>query len=419
MGLEKTLGSPVEGKKFFDREHEIEELSERVCEGNHTLLVAQRRMGKTSVVRELLRRLERDGEFATVFVDFEDAQSPAETVVELATASMPIRGVWDRAKGAFANVAATAGRRIDEVGLSKLRLKLRSDVAPGNWRTKGDAVLAAFAAHDKPVVLAIDEFPLFVNHILKGNDHKPTPEGLRNADEYLSWLRKNVHRHQDRVRLIVSGSIGLMPIVRQAGLVAQVNVFSPFELKPWGEQTATECLRQLAAHYDLDLSGDVRREMCRRLRCCVPHHVQVFFDKVHEHLRRSNERTATIGDVRRVFDEEMISIHANPALDHYLPRLRMVLGPEQYGLARDLLTEAAVAHGRLDDDALREYCRHWLAVPDRNESDFEQVLHVLEHDGYLASADNGYRFASGWLETWWRTRHARHFIPVRDRPGPE
>ena len=220
MGLEKTLGSPVEGKKFFDREHEIALLSERVREGNHTLLVGQRRMGKTSVVRELLRRLQATGEFATVFVDFEDAQSPAETVVELATASMPIRGVWDRAKGAFANVATAAGRRIDEVGLYRLRVKLRDDIDSGNWRTKGDAVLAAVAEHDKPVVLAIDEFPIFVNRILKGNDHRTTPEGIRRADEYLSWLRKNVHRHQGRVRLVVSGSIGLMPIVRQAGLAA-------------------------------------------------------------------------------------------------------------------------------------------------------------------------------------------------------
>ena len=417
MGLEKTLGSPVEGKKFFNREHEIEVLSERVREGSHTLLVGQRRMGKTSIVRELLRRLEETGEFATVFVDFEDAQSPADTVVELATASMPIRGVGDRAKGAFANVATAVGRWIDEVGLFKLRVRLRADVNLGNWRTKGDAVLATLADHDKPVVLAIDEFPIFVNRILKGSDHKTTPEGKQSADEYLSWLRKNVQRHQDSVRLVVSGSIGLVPIVRQAGLAAQVNVFSPFELKPWDEQTAMECLRQLATSYNLDLSCDVRREMCRKLRCCVPHHVQLFFDKVHERLRRSDATAATIDDVRHVFDEKMISIHEHPALDHYLSRLKMVLDPEQYNLARELLSEAAVAQGRLSDDALREHCRHWLSAPDKNESDVEQVLHVLEHDGYLVSGDDGHRFASGWLEAWWRTRHARRFTPIRHRTG--
>ena len=415
MGLEKTLGSPVEGKKFFDREHEIEALTERIREGNHTLLVAQRRMGKTSIVRELLRRLQLTDEFATVFVDFEDAQSPAETVVELTMASRPIRGLWDRAKGAFANVATAAVGRIDEVELYKLRVKLRNDIDSGNWRIKGDAVLAAFADHDKPVVLAIDELPIFVNRILKGDDHKTTPEGIRSADEYLSWLRKNVQQHRDRVRLIVSGSIGLMPIVRQAGLSAQVNVFSSFELKPWDEHTAIKCLHRLAANYGVDLSRDVRREMCRRLRCCVPHHVQSFFDKAHDHLRRYDKNTATIDDVRQVFEEEMIGIHANPALDHYLERLRLVLDREQYGLALELLSEAAVADGRLKEATLRERRRRWLSTPNKNESDVEQVLHVLEHDGYLVRDDKGYRFASGWLEAWWRTRHAQHFTPLRDR----
>ena len=63
----------VDGDRFFDREVELQLLRERVENGTHTLLTAQRRMGKTSLVRELLRRLDEDGEFATVFVDLEGA----------------------------------------------------------------------------------------------------------------------------------------------------------------------------------------------------------------------------------------------------------------------------------------------------------------------------------------------------------
>jgi len=61
----------VEGEKFFDRTKELEALEERVREGNHTLLTAQRRMGKTSLVRELQRRLKETENFHVVFVDLE------------------------------------------------------------------------------------------------------------------------------------------------------------------------------------------------------------------------------------------------------------------------------------------------------------------------------------------------------------
>ena len=59
--LRKAGANWVDGDRFFDREAEIEALMERVREGTHTLLTAQRRMGKTSLVRELLRRLNKEG----------------------------------------------------------------------------------------------------------------------------------------------------------------------------------------------------------------------------------------------------------------------------------------------------------------------------------------------------------------------
>ena len=55
--LRKGGSNWVDGEKFFDRKAELEALEDRVREGTHTLLTAQRRMGKTSLVRELQRRL--------------------------------------------------------------------------------------------------------------------------------------------------------------------------------------------------------------------------------------------------------------------------------------------------------------------------------------------------------------------------
>ena len=81
----------VDGDRFFDREAELQLLRERVGNGTHTLLTAQRRMGKTSLVRELLRRLEEDGEFATVFVDLEGAMDAADAVAEIATRARPLQ----------------------------------------------------------------------------------------------------------------------------------------------------------------------------------------------------------------------------------------------------------------------------------------------------------------------------------------
>ena len=77
-GLKKAGGNWVDGDRFFDREAELEALSERVREGTHTLLTAQRRMGKTSLVRELLRRLADERKFKP-FSSISKAQTTPRT----------------------------------------------------------------------------------------------------------------------------------------------------------------------------------------------------------------------------------------------------------------------------------------------------------------------------------------------------
>ena len=409
MGLVKAGGNWVEGDRFFDRATDIEALAERVRDGIHTLLTAQRRMGKTSLVRELLRRLADEGCFETIFVDLEDTAAPADAIAEIGLRARSAQGAWGRIKTLFANVLPTAeveiGGRVPALPEAELRVKLRAGVDAGNWRHKGDQVFEALAGNALPTVLAIDELPILVNRLLKGDDHRITPERRRAADEFMSWLRKNGQTHQGRIRVILSGSVSLEPILRQAGLSAHANIFSPFDLRPWDEETAAACLGALAETYGLDLPCAVREDMCRRLRCQIPHHVQRFFGFLHEDLRRAGRRAAALEDVERVYVRQMLGIRGQTDLEHYEGRLRTVLGDEGYWAALEMLTEAAVDGGRLRGDAIDRH-RESLAHGDgADPPPVDDVLRVLEHDGYLERHGDGYRFVSGLLEDWWRVRY--------------
>ena len=99
--LTKAGANWVDGDRFFDRETELEALRERVRDCNHTLITAQRRMGKTSLVREFLRRLNEEGEFATVFVDLEAANDAADAVAEITFQSKSLDSVWGRTRAFF------------------------------------------------------------------------------------------------------------------------------------------------------------------------------------------------------------------------------------------------------------------------------------------------------------------------------
>ncbi len=405
MKLVKAGSNWVAGDRFFNRDAEIEALMERVQDGRHTLLTAQRRMGKTSLVRELLRRLDEEGSFETIFVDLEGAFSPADAIAEIGIQTRSMQKTWSRIMSGFGNVVHELRDSVDTVGIADLWVKLRAGIDAGNWRQKGDEVLTALAENERPVVLAIDELPILVNRLLKGDDYRITVERRRTVDELLSWLRKNGQVHQGRICMILSGSVSLEPILRQAGLSAQANIFSPFELKPWDERTAVACLAALAENYDLTLPPEVCRNMCQRLRCHVPHHVQQFFDSLHEHLRRTGRRRASLEDVEKVYNEEMLGVRGQVDLEHYDSGLKMILGREGYRTALEVLKLAAIEDGVLRGDCIGRFREHFPAADEGDPIPIEDVLHVLEHDGYLARQGDRYRFVSGLLEGWWRTRY--------------
>ena len=406
MGLRKAGGNYVEGDRFFDRDAEIEALMERVEDGTHTLLTAQRRMGKTSLARELLRRLADEGRCETIFVDLEAASVPADAITEIWFQSASAQGSWGQVKSLLANTLSAVGRivrRIPAPAGEDLWMQIRAGIDAGNWRHKGDRLFDALAEGEPPVVLAIDELPIFVNRLLKGNDYRITPKRKRAADEFLSWLRDNGQTHKGRICMIVSGSVSLEPILRQAGLSAHANIFSPFDLQPWDEETAAACLGALGETYGLDLPHAVREDMCRRLRCQIPHHVQRFFDILHEDLRPTGRRAASLEDVERVYVNEMLGVRGQMDMEHYEGRLKMVLGEEGCRIALEMLTDAAVSDDGLRDDAIDRY-RESLAA---GAEPVEDILRTLEHDGYLERQGDGYRFVSGLLEDWWRVRYGR------------
>ncbi len=418
--LKKGGSNWVEGDRFFDREAELEALAERAREGTHTLLTAQRRMGKTSLVRELQRRLGETGEVETVFVDLEAAMDPADAIAEIGVQAKPLGGAWNRIKGGFANFLQDAGERLEELAVADIKVKLRAGINAGNWQQRGDAVLAALASSDRPVVLALDELPILVNRLLRDDEDRITREGRREADAFLSWLRRAGQAHRGHVTIILSGSVGLEPLLEQAGLSAQANIFSAYDLKPWSEETAAACLAELAEFYGVGLPPEVREDMCRRLRCCIPHHVQIFFDKLHDHLRRADRTDATLEDAEWVYLHDLLSVRGQMDLQHYEGRLETVLGRAGYPIALEMLTETAVK-GRLDGDTVNRYRAHFASGIEDAASSVEDVLHVLEHDGYLERRDGGYRFVSGLLEDWWRGRHGGNFESVvgaeRREPG--
>ena len=405
--MRSSTGRWVSGGDFFDRESELHILETRVRDGNHVLLTGQRRMGKTSIVRELGRRLEAEG-WVFLFADVEGATCAEDVIAEIARAVHPVRRIMSLVVGAGTAMKRLFGR-VEEIGAHDFRVKFRAGLNAGNWRHQGEQLLRVCAGQDKPVLLVIDELPIFLKRVLRGEG------GVQQVDEFLSWLRGVLQALGDgSLVLIVSGSIGLAPLVKRLGIPDRINHLEPFRLGPWNRSTSVECFQRLAANCGLRIEDGVSNAVYDALGVGIPHHVQSFFARLRDHATMQGRDWVTKKDVETVYRTELLGPSGQNDLVHYETRLKEALEDESHTIAMEILAEAA------SRDAFTSSARGCLEelyskVVDDAPGRIADTLEILMHDGYLEAGDNGHRFPSRLLKDWWSARFRDHHRPLEGR----
>jgi hypothetical protein len=410
--LGRGYGNWVIGDQFYDRVIELKLFTELMDQGANLLVVAPRRIGKTSLLREAERRLQ--GEYLCLQVDLQKASSPADAILELSLATRKHLPLWSRVTGLFGNLLDQVAGRVQSLKKSDVTVALRAGINPGNWQSRGDRLLELVARSEKPVIIFLDELPILVTRILKGSDFRMTPERREVAESLMSWIRNNSIRHQGRIRFVIAGSIGLRPILQQAGLNATLNNFQSFPLPPWTAETAVAFIEEIAKENKLTLEDGVPERMAVLLGTCIPHYVKMFFEQVYRVVRSENSAITSLVRVEEIYKSEMLGIHGRAELGHYEERLRL-LGPESYAVAMELLTEAAVV-GELSLATAEGLAAEHPVDGGVTSVRSREVLSILEHDGYLREVSPGvYLFESKLVRDWWRTSYEKGFKCLAER----
>lgn len=410
--LERAIGSFVTGDKFWNREKEIQLFTELLDEGAHILMAAPRRIGKTSLMREVASRISE--RYYCLHVDLQKSESPADAVAELGKATLPYEKLWGKTKGIFQNILSKVTENIESIGVDDLTVTLRSGMTSGDWQSKGDQLFSTLADTDMPVIVFFDELPILINRMLKGKEYKITPERKKATDSFMSWIRDASIRYSANIRLVITGSIGIEPALRQADLSATLNTFTPFILPPWNKETSIECLRALANRYEIFFQEKALENIVERLGYLIPHHVQMFFDNIYTDCRLNSCMEVTKERVDEIYNAKMLGIQGHAELSHMEERLKTAFGMDIYPLALEIITETAVT-GSLDSQRAMKICDSY-GIEDRSSKDIlRDILEVLQHDGYLKQEGASLVFVSNLLRDWWKAHFDFGYTPVSER----
>lgn len=404
--MKSSTGHWVVGDDFFDRERELKVLESRVRDGNHLVMTGQRRMGKTSILRELGRRLKQEG-WVFLFADVEADRSEEDVITSLAKACHPVTPITSRLMRGMGRRLRSLAGKVDKVSAHQFAVRFRAGLDSGNWRRHGEDLITHCAGHDQPVLIVIDELPIFLVRLLDQED------GARRVDEFLSWLRAVFQTGDDRLpTLIVSGSIGLAPLVERLGISDRVNYLDPIRLGPWSLEVSARCFEALMKNYGLSADDGVAQAVYEHLGTGVPQYVQSFFARLRDHVRMHDRARIALDDVAEVYRTGLLGPSGQNDLAHYEARLRDGLGDaHRYGIAMEILAEAAI-QGAFTAGARRQLEKRYSSLVDDAPRLVTDTLAVLVHDEYIEPHSDGHRFRMNLLRDWWKARFRHHYRPL-------
>ena len=394
--MRNVIGQAVVGDDLYGRDYELARLWETLEQGEHILMLAPRRVGKTSLMLEL-RRAPREN-WNVIYVDVERGDGPADFVAAVLAAlaadrryrsrfeTIPFSGAVKDVLGRFQSVS---------VDVDVLRVELKGAIGR-EWHHAADqlqARLTNLPAAGANLLIIVDELPFLVSRMLR------TAERKHDAEMLLSRLRhwRQAPELRGKVRTLVGGSIGLEGVLRRASLSGLINDLAPFHLDSWDRPTAVEFMKALGNGCDFRLDDASIARILDLLRDPVPYHVQLFFSTLRDACRNKPSRVSP-EMIERCFEERLAGASGTAHLDHYAERLEIAFGEREHEMARDILGRAC----RREDGA------GFVELEDlhrRSGQMYLSVLRDLEADGYVRHEGSWLKFRSNLLRKWWRKYH--------------
>lgn len=378
--MKNVVGQAVRGKDFWDRKSELAKIWNAIENGTHPLLVAPRRVGKTSIMYKILDDPKDD--YAVVYVNTESSDSENEFWHRLFNALMDEEFKNKnklRLKSFYENLKTISIKKISTSGIEFDDGKVL-DYAEAFER------LVKEIDSDKKLIIMMDEFAQTIENIIKY-------ASIREAESLLKThrtLRQNP-KITAKVTFIYAGSIGLESVVAKLDAMKFINDLNSIKVTPLSKDEAAEFAHSLNAL----IKSDEIFYLLERIEWLIPFYIQLIIQEIH---------TLGLEKSLHVISKETIDQAIERALDHrnhfehWLARIKGAFEKDEFKFAKEILNQLS-EHGILESKEISNFADKYALLHDQAK----EIIHALVYDGYINNNENPkiYRFNSPILKLWW------------------
>ena len=408
--LEPKTGVPVEGDAFWNRPEVVLELVTRLESGASASLFGLRRIGKSSIMKEVARHLRTKGH-TCIFLNTEGMSGPGRLLVDLVRGLDP--SLRDQISTAWANNGSLSG------ALKQIATVLKKEpVDTANvekdfrdfWEPLTQTVERQLRDTDARVFVFIDELPFFLaDQIEKGVDKQ-------NIIDILATLRR-WRQDSNIMAQVLCGSIGMAGFLRLHDIDRDHNNDAPgIYVGPLDQDDACDFLDAVAKGQSIEGWTDaIRDTVIAQAIEYYPSYLQEILlllktealltkykhGEVNDELLVDKLNDVVMPKIRKGFEVDLLN-----QFDKRLARLQN-FNKEEDGakdwsdIALDILraiqTDGLMTRADLDARLAK------VEITGKSAVDF---VEVLREDAFVVETEQGaYAFGDKIIETWLQRRH--------------
>jgi len=377
--MQIITGQAVRKENFWEREEELKNIWYKIETGQHILLVAPRRVGKTSIMYNILDN--KKDNYSALYIDVENCYSENEFWRELFKKlydelSIDIKtrfSLWWKEKIKPVNFT--------EIGKS---LKLGENYQV-DYLELFYEIIQNLKTNQK-IIIMIDEFAQVVLNIIgKSNINDATK--LLTANRVLRQNKKI----SEKVVFVYAGSIGLENVVSKIEQSATINDLTNINVKPLLFDDAIKFVEKITKSNNINIQKEVIVYLLKKIEWLMPFYIQLIIDKF------KNLDTEITKDIIDKSFESLITEKGN--FEHWLERLKKQLKiAEEFKHSKEILCFIS-KNDKISTNEIND-------IADKNKLSDENRRYILKSlisEGYINYDESlkEYKFNSPLLKMWW------------------
>jgi len=382
-GIPGSMGRLATGTAFFDRQ-EILSRAWDLLETSNLLLLAPRRVGKSSLLNRMFEHSARRG-YQAVSLSVPDAENELDFIKRLVREFQEApwsSGGWARA---FRDHVPKDLEVVLKTGLLELKAK------NFDWRQPADDLEALLKSGDSRTLLLIDELPLLIGSIVKQD------LGGTRAERFLLWLKRL--REQYAPRWFFAGSIGLDSVARKLKLSGTIHDLQPIELGAFAIETARCYLMARGQSCKWALTAGTVDAILTAVEWPIPFYLNLVFEQMRAVVAERQSPPAP--ELVEIALQRLMQ-QGRTHFDHWDERLSKMFDDRMVHYCEMLLSMACHGPAGVAISTVDLRLRQEVTDSRQREELLAQLLDLLTSDGYLVRNEGIIRFRSALLRRYWK-----------------